>query len=268
MNVSRTNPTIRKDCFQDYDIVFVVNDVISFLQDRSWLSNFGTPLIVQEPDFNDSNTSWFSSEEINFERKYTWLMLFDDGNRVDLGLEIIEEAGTNYLEDKLTQVMLDKDQMLPEIPAPSDMDYYVKKPTKGEYYVCCNEFWWCLNNVAKGIARDELPYVMEMYNHYVRDMANKMVEWYIGTLTDFSASAGKMGKYYKKYLPEKLYEDYAATYSNSEYKNIWNAIDIMCDLFHMLALYIADYFNYNYKQEEEDGIRRYLSMVKNKEMMD
>lgn len=38
----------------------------------------------------------------------------------------------------------------------------------------------CLNNVAKGIARDELPYAMEMYNCVVRNDLKDMIYWYIG----------------------------------------------------------------------------------------
>jgi len=52
------------------------------------------------------------------------------------------------------------------------------------YYSCCNNFWWCLNNVAKGIARDELPYAMHMLNDVVRAELHDMINWYIGTQQD------------------------------------------------------------------------------------
>jgi len=161
-----------------------------------------------------------------------------------------------------TITLIDKDGLLPTYPIPSDAIYWVKKPDDSIYYACCNEFWWCLNNVAKGIARDELPYAMEMLNHYVRDMLNHMIEWYIGVKTDFSVSAGKMGKYFKRYLPVNLYKQYCDTYSNSNYDNIWVSIYSMCDLFHDLAIQLADSLGFIYRQHEEDGIRKYLEMVK------
>lgn len=160
MNGSRTNPNVLKDKFQDYDIVFVVTETKSFIDDKDWIFIFGNPLIVQEPDWNDNSTGWFSSEPHDFTRRYAWLMLFDDGSRIDLGLEIREEAEKNFIEDKLTIAFLDKDNILPGIPAPSDIDYHVNMPTESEYLACFNEFWWCLNNVAKGITRDELPYAI------------------------------------------------------------------------------------------------------------
>ncbi|MHB1485565.1 MAG: aminoglycoside 6-adenylyltransferase [Saccharofermentanales bacterium] len=42
-------------------------------------------------------------------------------------------------------------------------------------FSCCNNFWWCLNNVAKGIARDELPYVMHMLNEVVRSELHETI---------------------------------------------------------------------------------------------
>lgn len=256
MNGSRTNPNVEKDIYQDFDVVFVVDKVAPFIDDKSWLEQFGEIAILQEPDLNDSKIDFV--DEYADCRRYAWLMLFRDGNRIDL-TAIEKEAAIDYfLSDKLTVLLLDKDKFLPEIPPPSDIDYHVKKPFQGEFSVSCNEFWWCLNNVAKGIRRDELPYAMEMFNCYVRPMLKKMLEWYIGTLTDFSVSAGKMGKFYRKFLPPEIYSQYAKTYSDSDYRNFWRAVFTACDLFHTVALAVADYCSFEYQQSEEDGTLAYL----------
>ena len=116
----------------------------------------------------------------------------------------------------------------------------MKRPTQGEYMASCNEYWWCLNNVAKGIARDELPYVMDMYHVVVRKQLHKMLDWYIGTLTEFAVSTGKMGRYYKKYLPAESYELYRKTYADNNYDNIWSAVFHMCHLFHHSASAVSE----------------------------
>ena len=261
MNGSRTNPNVDKDKYQDYDIVFSVTETESFLSDKKWIEKFGDIAFVQEPDWNDKMTGLYDGQ-YDSSRHYAWLMLFKDGNRIDLGIEIKEETVKNFMADKLTILLLDKDNFLPELPSPTDNDYYIKKPTQDEYTAYCNDFWWCLQNVAKGIARDELPYAMEMYNVIVRRMLHGMINWYIGTLNDFSVSAGKMGKFYKKYLPHELYKEYEKTYSDSNYNNFWYSIFIACDLFHTVALSVGQYFNFDYKQYEEDNMRNYLANVK------
>jgi aminoglycoside 6-adenylyltransferase len=236
MNGSRANPKVPKDIYQDYDIVYVVRETQSILNQKDWIAVFGEAAMVQEPDNNDFG--W--GLKADFERSYTWLMLLKDGNRIDLHIQIKEAMLEDYPKDSLTVPLFDKDNCLPQIPAANDGDYRVKKPTEAQYRGCCNEFLWCLNNVAKGIARDQLPFAMGMYHGIVRDMLNKMVDWYIGIHTNFSVAVGKSGKYYKKYLPQELYEMYARSYSDSDYDNFWEAIFIACQLFRTLAPFVAE----------------------------
>ena len=50
MNGSRTNPYAPKDIFQDYDIVYVVEETGSFIRDKEWIRRFGDILFMQYPD--------------------------------------------------------------------------------------------------------------------------------------------------------------------------------------------------------------------------
>ena len=44
---SRTNPRAPKDEFQDYDVVYIVENLNDLLSDLSWLDQFGMRLIEQ-----------------------------------------------------------------------------------------------------------------------------------------------------------------------------------------------------------------------------
>jgi aminoglycoside 6-adenylyltransferase len=148
MNGSRTNPNAPKDNFQDYDIVYVVTETSPFLKDDKWIHVFGDLIMIQEPDKLDQGIGM----DRDFERSYGYLMLFRDGNRIDLHIETKESMMEGYGTDKLTVPLLDKDNCLPPISAPTDIDYHVKQPTAGQYVSITNNFWWCLQNVAKGTA--------------------------------------------------------------------------------------------------------------------
>ena len=50
MNGSRTNVNVPKDIFQDYDVVYVVKDTKSYIENKSWIDNFGERLYMQYPD--------------------------------------------------------------------------------------------------------------------------------------------------------------------------------------------------------------------------
>jgi len=53
------------------------------------------------------------------------------------------------------------------------------------------------------------------------------------------------------------------TYSDSNYENFWNSISNAFDLFHISAEKVANYLNISYNQNEENGMNKYLEMVKN-----
>ena len=161
--------------------------------------------------------------------------------------------------------MLDKDNGTGFRPKEHNVTgsvYHIKPPSPLYYYSCCNNFWWCLNNLAKGIARDELPYVMSMLNNEVRSELHSILDWYIGIHHGFDLTTGKSSKYIKKYLPPEIYSQYSATYSGSNYDDIWKSIYIMCNLFHEIAIAVAAYYNFTYKQSDEDGMLKYIEMVK------
>jgi aminoglycoside 6-adenylyltransferase len=66
-------------------------------------------------------------------------------------------------------------------------------------------------NVAKGIWRDELPYAKGMFEDIIRRNLDDMVRWWIGIKQGFEVSTGKMGKYFKHYLPERYWTMYERT---------------------------------------------------------
>lgn len=253
MNGSRTNPNAPKDIYQDYDIVYVVDDFETFTADNSWIDIFGERLMLQMPE-----AMRYPSGEGHF----NWMMLFADGNRLDLTLIPIQKLEL-IGNDSLSIALLDKDGILPSFPTACDKDYLIMPPSKLFYLSCCNNFWWCLQNVAKGIARNEIPYAMLMYHNVVREELHDMISWYIGIITDFNVSAGKMGKYFKRYLPTEIYEQYLSTYSDSDYNNMWKAIMNACDIFSSLAIEVAEHFSYQYNKQEEENMRVYINNVKN-----
>ncbi|NLB42030.1 MAG: aminoglycoside 6-adenylyltransferase, partial [Clostridiales bacterium] len=92
LNGSRANPNVKKDEHQDYDIVYVVTETTSFIKDRDWIKIFGDIAMVQEPDSND--LGW--GQKADYSRAYAWLMLFKDGNRIDLTIQIKEVMNEVY----------------------------------------------------------------------------------------------------------------------------------------------------------------------------
>ncbi len=258
---SRTNPHAPKDRYRDFDVMYVVKETESFISDPVWLNVFGKVMLRQEQDDDFGYGERFGIRG-RYEESYSWLLLFEDGSRIDIGVETVSalEKGSN--RNKLFLPLLDKTGCLPECPPPTDEEFYVTPPAAKRYRGCCNEFFWCLCDVVKGIARDELPFAMTTYNMLVRSMLEQMLDWYVGILTGYSVSCGKMNKYFKKYLPAEVYRQYLETYSDSSTGHFWKAIDTACGLFHRTAQFVAEESGFRYPQEDEDGFRKYAEIVK------
>ncbi|WP_031534739.1 aminoglycoside 6-adenylyltransferase [Bacillus anthracis] len=255
MNGSRVNPNVKKDCFQDFDIIYAVKDIRSFTSNHNWIHRFGEIMIVQMPE----EMSLIPADE---DGKFPYLMQFMDGNRIDLTLAPVELINNFVRQDSLSKLLLDKDNCMEGFPPASDKDYLIKKPTEKEFLDCCNEFWWCSTNVAKGLWREELSYVKGMLDGPVRDMLIVMLEWHIGMKTDFIVNAGKFGKHFEKYIEKDMWVQFKRTFSNAEYENIWESFFDMGNLFREVANEIANAYGYPYPQGDDDRVTSYLKHVK------
>lgn len=257
LNGSRANPKVTPDDYQDFDVVYAVDDISPFIQDQSWIHHFGDLAIVQEPDRMDHALG----KPVDFSKRYAWLMLFSDGNRIDLTFINLEEANQEIRSDSLTVTLLDKDHRFPQLPPPNDAAYHVIPPTQVQFLMCTNEFWWCLNNVGKGLAREEIPYALAMLNEVVRPMLNRMVDWWIGVDTNFSVNPGKYGKYYQRYLPTELYDQLMETYCDSESSHIWDAVFSACRLFDRLSLDVSTTLTLTRDRSEGENTIHYLNRL-------
>ncbi|HGH7179746.1 aminoglycoside 6-adenylyltransferase [Bacillus luti] len=255
MNGSRVNPNVKRDCFQDYDIMYVVNDIQSFTSNHNWIHRFGAIMIVQMPEE-------MSLVPPDGDGKFPYLMQFMDGNRIDLTLVPVELINNFVGQDSLSKLLLDKDNCMEEFPPASDKDYLIKKPIEKEFLDCCNEFWWCSTNVAKGLWREELSYVKGMLDGPVRDMLIVMLEWHIGMKTDFTVNTGKFGKHFEQYFEKDMWEHFKQIFSNADYENIWESFFVMGDLFRAVANEIAKTYGYQYPQDDDEKVTSYLKHVK------
>ncbi|MFZ3577307.1 aminoglycoside 6-adenylyltransferase [Virgibacillus sp. DJP39] len=252
MNGSRVNPNATKDRFQDFDIVYVVSDLESYTNDHAWIDYFGERIIMQMPD--EMILPPASGND-----KFVYLMLFEDGNRIDLTLVSIDLVGQVLEKDSLSEVLIDKDNLFKSLPPANDSDYLITKPTSKLFTDCCNEFWWVSTYVAKGLWREELSYTKYCMEVPVRNMLIRMLEWHIGTQTNFNVSSGKSGKLLEQYLSVEEWEKFVRTYPDGDYSNIWTALFTMCELFLEVSESVAVLFNY--KSFDAEGVYSYLRYV-------
>jgi aminoglycoside 6-adenylyltransferase len=254
LNGSRANSNIEPDRFQDFDIVFIVDNLESFTSDHSWTNVFGKKIIFQFPDEMAFGDQSIHQKKISF----AYLMLFEDKNRIDLTLFSQQEITSHFKLDSLTRLWLDKDNLFTKLSRSNDKDYHIKKPTEKEFLDTCNEFWWVSTYVVKGLMRNEIIYVKQMLETVVRPMFMKVIEWKVGIENEFGVSVGKAGKFLKTHLPNDFYEKILLTYSNFEIEANWKSLLLMTEIFEETSNFVADKLGFNINKTEEQNAISYL----------
>ena len=254
LNGSRVDPNAPRDFFQDFDVIFLVTEFEPFVNNLEWIKRFGELMILQLPDLmNDPPPG----SKISF----AYLMQFTDGNRIDLSIYPLAHLSM-LKSDSLSQVLLDKDRILPELPPANDSDYLPQPPTLKQFADCCNEFWWVCPYVAKGLWRNEITYANGMLEQALRIELMKMITWYVGVNTSYSKNPGKLGKYLDRYLEPELWKMLVDTYADADYTYTWQALFIMSDLFRIVARKVGEHFDYDYPASDDSRVSAHLRHIK------
>lgn len=256
LNGSRANPNAKPDIFQNFDLTFFMNDYNSFLMDRSWILQLGKVVLQQLPDEMELGKE---EEKIGF----TFLMVFENGERIDLTLFPLTQFENHYQTDSLSVVWMDKDDLFENIPQASDIDYRIRRPTQREFTEVCNEFWWTITNVAKGLKRNEIIYAKDMMETVVRPMFIRLIEWKVAHENDFKINTGKSAKFIEQFLPKKYYQKLLRTYADSALENNWEALFIMTEIFKEEQLSLAKNLDFKVNLEEMNQSLKYLEDLYN-----
>lgn len=253
LNGSRVNPNAAPDLFQDYDVVYVVEDLAPFLADPGWIDRFGERMIVQMPD------AMADPPPLSYDQ-FAYLMQFLDGNRIDLTL-FPNHRLNEFRPDSLSRLLLDKDGILDPLPEPHEGDYLPEAPSEKAFSDCCNEFWWVCPYVAKGLWREELLYAKATLE-IVRNQLVKMLTWHVGVQTQFGANLGAFSKRLDIYLEPNWWDMLEATYADAGFENTWDALFTMGTLFRTTAVHVADHFGYAYPHGDDARVSAHLRHVR------
>ncbi len=242
---SRANRHIPRDAFQDYDISYFVTDMASFKESDGWLDRFGRRLMMQKPE----DMELFPAELGNW---FSYLLLFEDGNKLDLTLIPVEETEDYFAgSDGLVEVLLDKDGRAPDDWRPDDRSYWIQPPTARSFDDCCNEFWMSSTYVVKGLARREWLFAIDHLNEVARPNLLRMMAWQIGGERGYTFSVGKNYKLIDRYLEPKDWEALLSTYAEQDSDSLRRSLRTCYALFRQFSQAVAARFGYPYPDYDE-----------------
>jgi len=237
---SRTDTKAPKDEFQDYDVVYVVDDIDNLTSDLSWLDQFGKRIIEQE---------------VALGHRHLYLMLFEDGNRIDLTL-CPKDYINEWVDSEAGFTVLVDEKGLFESYSPSPERFWTSPASETDFEKACNEFWWVSAYVVKGICRKQVIYATDHLYGICQQELLKVLAWQV--VSDRGkVDIGKNYKYLYNYLPAEKEKEFSALLDFSSLDKITQSLFATMELFHQESQSFAQKMGFKYEKEVTEKMMRY-----------
>ena len=240
MSGSRTDTKAPKDEFQDYDVVYVVNDLDNLTSDLSWLNQFGKRLIEQ---YNVLG------------HRLLYLMLFEDGNRIDLTL-CPKEHIKEWVDSEADYTVLKDEKGLFAPNSPNPQRYWTSPASQTDFEKACNEFWWVSAYVVKGIRRKQLIYATDHLYGICQQELLKVLAWQVASDRG-RVNIGKNYKYLFNYLPAEKEKQFSNLLDFSSLEKITQSLFATMELFHQEVQSLAQKMGFDYDMEVAEKMIKY-----------
>ena len=240
MSGSRTNPKTPKDEFQDYDVVYVVDDLDNMTSDFSWLGQFGKRIIEQE---------------VALDHRRLYLMLFEDGNRIDLTL-CPEEHIQEWVDSEAGFTVLEDPEHLFESCSQNLERYWTIPATETDFEKSCNEFWWVSAYVVKGICRKQAIYATDHLYSICQQELLKVLAWLVASDRG-KVDIGKNYKYLFNYLPAEKEKEFSNLLDFSSVEKLTQSLFSTMKFFHQEAQSLARKMGFDYDKEVAEKMIEY-----------
>lgn len=237
---SRTNQKIQTDEFQDYDVVYIVDDLDYLSSDFSWLDQFGERIIEQE---------------VTLGHRRLFLMLFEDGNRLDLTL-CPEDHIQEWVESEADFTVLEDTKGLFETYSPSPERYWITPATETDFEKSCNEFWWVSAYVVKGICRNQVIYATDHLYGICQQELLKVLAWQVASDRG-KVDIGKNYKYLFNYLPAEKKKEFSNLLDFSSLDKIIQYLLATMQIFHQEAQSLSQKMGFEYDREVAEKMIQY-----------
>ena len=241
---SRTNDQAPKDEFQDYDVVYLVENFEELISDLSWLDQFGDRLIEQHNILGN---------------RRLYLMLFEDGNRIDLTL-CPKEHINEWVASEADYTVLVDEKGLFESYSPSPQRFWTSPASETDFEKTCNEFWWVSTYVVKGICRNQLIYATDHLYGICQQELLKVLTWQVASDRG-AVDIGKNYKYLFNYLPTEKEKEFSALLDFSSLDKITQSLFATMQLFHQEAQYLAQKMGFKYEKEVAEKMIEYAKTI-------
>lgn len=215
-------------------IAFVTQQAEQLQQDNAWQQQLSAQLTAHMP----KNLMLFPPTAPH----YSYLLLFDDGNRMSVKLLSKEEMEQLFqLEEHEMHILLDKDKMGSEVA-----QNVLEPPTVEQFNECCSTFWWGTTYAVKSMLKNEHIAAAEHFHTLVRKSLLQMLAWHVASEQQFTVTIGKYYRHLPQYLSTERYRMLLDTYAIATEEELYESLQRAQTMFREATMAVGMYCHFPY----------------------
>jgi len=222
------------DEWSDLDLIVITTDPERYLSRTDWLENIGNPwlTLLERTATGDE-----------MERR----VLFEGGLDVDFVLlprkrvpQLIQDAPVADIIRRGMRVLLDKDEIVPQLTLPPAEASSAHPPTQHEFLQVINDFWYHAVWTVKKLRRGELWTAKGCSDAYMKWLLLRMLEWHARAANGWDYDTWHGGRFLEQWAEPRVLEALRDVFAHYGEEDIWHALLATMDMFRWLATETAE----------------------------
>lgn len=245
----------KHDEFSDYDLALFCTDIDTITCDDEWLSKIGKIWVCVHEKIYIKDKEFPSR-----------LVIFEKGIKVDFSfypIEVLKDLSSLSFQSGY-RVLLDKERMVISIPSLNENVSVNIKPSRERFSTIINEFWFEAYHVAVYLKRGDLWSAQFRLNGLHHQCLLKMIEWNELSKTDWKGIFPELGKRMQSWVSKDTWDALHRSFAHFDEKDSWNALENTTNLFRVLANQTAAHLGYNYLNEVDSHISKFINELRGK----
>ncbi|WIM12733.1 aminoglycoside 6-adenylyltransferase [Enhydrobacter sp.] len=234
------------DAWSDIDLEIIVRDPVSLADDDGWIGTIADLVIVLRLE----QDGW-----------PTRLAIFEGGVKVDFTLagrprlqRMIDRRHLIPLYERGYRVLLDKNGIAKDLPAPSHSFPVRSLPSGGDFRRRVEEFWFEAFHVPRYLARGDL-FLVKQRDWTMKELLLEMMEWHAITHGATPADVWHLGTRMQRWTDPDTWQELQRTFGRFDAEDARRAFEETTRLYGRLAREVAHTAGFRYPEAVEAKIR-------------
>jgi aminoglycoside 6-adenylyltransferase len=247
---SRARADHPADEYSDLDLVVYCQDPDRYLTDVHWIEDMGTVWVAIPFDRGDG----FPEH----------LIVYEGGYKVDVAFFSIDKLdqllnGDHYpvLYRRGFQILSDKDNFAENLRALTFAPLPAAKPDEATFNSLVHSFWYEASQMVKWIRRRELWVAIER-DSTLKNKLLTLIEWRTRAQKGWNVDTWYGGRFIANWADAEIIATLDQCFPRYNAPSLWSVLLATTDLFSRLAHETADQLDYDYPDQVEINIVRYI----------